>query len=80
VLGATGAGSDANYFNTYGIPVAVLGIGMSKVHTNDEYIKEEDLYKTAEYVVSLIAAAAKTSSLSDIGTGLKIACLRSAIA
>jgi tripeptide aminopeptidase len=59
VLGVTGGGSDANCFNTYGIPVAVLGIGMTKVHTNDEYIKEEDLYKMAEYVTALIAAAGK---------------------
>lgn len=57
-IGATGGGSDANYFNKYGVPTAVLGIGMSKVHTADEYIKEVDLYNTAEFVVALIKTAA----------------------
>jgi len=53
-LKATGGGSDANYFNAYGIPCAVLGIGTQKVHTTEEFIKIDDLYKTAELVVELI--------------------------
>jgi len=56
-IGATGGGSDANFFNNYGVPTAVLGIGMSKVHTADEYIKEVDLYNSAELVIALIATA-----------------------
>ncbi len=59
VLEATGGGSDANFFNAFGVPSAVLGTGMSKVHTNAEFIKEEDLYKTAELVVAIIKEAAK---------------------
>lgn len=59
VLEATGGGSDANFFNGYGVPSAVLGTGMAKVHTTDEFIKEVDLYKTAELVVALIKAAAQ---------------------
>ncbi len=51
---ATGGGSDANYFNKYGIPCANLGIGTQKVHTTEEFIKVEDLYKTAEIVVEII--------------------------
>ena len=54
---ATGGGSDANFFNTYGVPTAVLAVGMSKVHTTDEYIKEEHLYQTAEWMVSIIKTA-----------------------
>ena len=54
---ATGGGSDANYFNSYGVPTAVLGIGMNKVHTADEYIKEVDLYNSAELVIALIKTA-----------------------
>ncbi|MBP2628116.1 MAG: peptidase T-like protein [Firmicutes bacterium] len=54
---ATGGGSDANYFNNYGVPTAVLGIGMNKVHTADEYIKEVDLYNSAELVIALIKTA-----------------------
>lgn len=57
-LGATGGGSDANHFNAYGVPCAVLGVGMSKAHTTEEFLREEDLYNTAVYVVSLITTAA----------------------
>ena len=57
-LQGTGGGSDANFFNTYGVPSAVLGTGMSKVHTTDEFIKEVDLYQTSELVLSLIKTAA----------------------
>ncbi|MDT8903020.1 M20/M25/M40 family metallo-hydrolase [Anaeroselena agilis] len=60
VFEATGGGSDANFFNAYGVPSAVLGTGMSKVHTTAEFIKEDDLYKTAELVVAIIKEAAKT--------------------
>ncbi len=58
-LEGTGGGSDANFFNNYGIASAVLGTGMSKVHTTDEFIKEEHLYQTAELAVSLIKEAAQ---------------------
>lgn len=57
-LTSTGGGSDANYFNTYGVPCAVLGIGMSKVHTTDEYIKEKDLCDAAAWVLSIVRHAA----------------------
>lgn len=59
VFEATGGGSDANFFNAFGVPSAVLGTGMSKVHTTAEFIKEADLYKTAELVVAIIKEAAK---------------------
>jgi len=59
VLEATGGGSDANFFNAFGVPSAVLAVGMSKVHTTAEFIKEADLYKTAELVVEIIKAAAE---------------------
>lgn len=54
VLKATGGGSDANYYNSFGIPCAVLGIGTQKIHTTEEYIMIEDLYKTAELAIELI--------------------------
>lgn len=57
-LAVTGGGSDANFFNAYGLPTAVLGIGMSKVHTTDEFIKEEDLYQSAELALAIIKSAA----------------------
>lgn len=59
VLEATGGGSDANVFNSHGIPTAVLGVGMSKVHTREEYIKEEHLYQGAAWTLAIIQAAAE---------------------
>lgn len=51
---ASGGGSDANYFNHRGIKTVNLGIGMSKVHTKEEFIKIEDLVMTARYLVAII--------------------------
>lgn len=54
---ATGGGSDANFYNSYGIPSAVLSIGMQKAHTTDEYIEAKDLYRTAEILIAIIKEA-----------------------
>ncbi len=51
---ASGGGSDANYFNHRGIKTVNLAIGMSKVHTKEEYIKVDDLVGTAHYVMAII--------------------------
>ncbi|SHI09993.1 M20/M25/M40 family metallo-hydrolase [Desulfosporosinus lacus] len=59
ITGATGGGSDANYYNVYGIPCAVLGTGMKKPHTTEEAIEEEDLYRTADLLVEIIKGIAK---------------------
>ena len=59
VFGATGGGSDANYYNCYGVPCVVLGIGMQKSHTTEECIEEEDLYSTAKFVVEIIKTIAR---------------------
>ena len=58
VLEGSGGGSDANFFNRYGVPNAVLGTGMSKVHTKEEFIREEHLFQTTEWVLQLIKLAA----------------------
>ena len=55
----TGGGSDANFFNAMGVPTAVLATGMTKVHTTDETLLEEDLYNTARWVIEIIKEAAK---------------------
>jgi len=57
--GVTGGGSDANYYNRYGVPCAVLGTGMQKPHTTVEWIEEEDLYRTADLLIEIIKVAAK---------------------
>lgn len=59
ITGVTGGGSDANYYNRYGVPCAVLGTGMQKPHTMEEWIEEEDLYRTAKLVIEIIKAVAK---------------------
>ncbi|HEY8909133.1 MAG TPA: M20/M25/M40 family metallo-hydrolase [Desulfosporosinus sp.] len=66
ILGETGGGSDANNYNRYGVPCAVLGIGMQKSHTTEECIKEEDLYQTARMVVEIIKAVAKVEKGSQV--------------
>ena len=53
----TGGGSDANFFNTYGVPCVILGTGMKNVHTVDEFLKEEDLYNSALMVYGILQAA-----------------------
>lgn len=51
---STGGGSDASIVNGNNIPCANLGIGMSCVHTTDEYIRANDLIKDAELVLAII--------------------------
>ena len=58
---STGGGSDANFFNLYGIETAVIGIGMQKCHTTEEFIEEEDLCNTANWVVENIKPTAKAT-------------------
>ena len=60
---ATGGGSDANYYNLYGVPCIVLGIGMQKSHTTDEFIEVEDLYGSAKLVVEIIKAVAISTNV-----------------
>ena len=55
-------GIHTNFFNKYGVPMAVLGIGMKKVHTAEEYIREVDLYNSAELVIAIIKTAAQKTS------------------
>ena len=55
----SGGGSDASFFNANGVPTAVLGVGMTNVHTKEECIKEEDLYNSARLALQIIKEAAK---------------------
>ncbi|MTI84134.1 MAG: M20/M25/M40 family metallo-hydrolase [Firmicutes bacterium] len=61
-LTSTGGGSDANFFNQYGLPTVNLGIGMKKVHTTEEYITVANLVKNAEFVAKIILKAAVLKS------------------
>ncbi|MFN4132484.1 MAG: M20/M25/M40 family metallo-hydrolase, partial [Caldimicrobium sp.] len=53
-------GSDANVFNERGIKSLILGTGMQRVHTTEEFIKKSDLIKAANLVLEIIKIAGKT--------------------
>jgi len=53
-IGVTCGGSDANVFNGKGLNTAVMGIGMQKVHSNEEYIEVKDMVFVAELVLKII--------------------------
>lgn len=47
-------GSDANVFNALGIPTVVVGTGMQKIHTHEEFVTKRDLEATARLAERLI--------------------------
>ena len=55
-----GGGSDANIYNSIGIPALVVGTGYSGAHSHTEEASVADLAKSAEFVAALIACAAET--------------------
>jgi tripeptide aminopeptidase len=50
----TGGGSDANIFNSRGIPSVVLSCGYEKVHTTGERIPLAQLVLLTEWVLAII--------------------------
>lgn len=55
----SGGGSDANIFNGMGVPTVNLAVGYEHIHTTREQMPIEELIKTAELVVAIIAESAK---------------------
>ncbi len=53
-LKITGGGSDANIFNNKGIVSVIMGTGMKKVHTHEEYIDLNDMVKSANLLLNII--------------------------
>ncbi len=53
-LEKTGGGSDANIFNQKGLSTVILGIGMQKVHTTDEFIRLSDMVESTLLVLEII--------------------------
>ncbi len=51
----TGGGSDANVFNVEGIATINLSTGMAEVHTVNEYIAIEDMVRSAELLLRIVA-------------------------
>ncbi len=58
VLRTTLGGSDANIYNAKGVPCIVVGTGMEKIHTHEEFIALRDLVDTARLAYELIIQAA----------------------
>lgn len=54
VCQGSGGGSDASIFNGYGIPTLNLGIGMEKIHSTDERIALDQLYKTSKLLLEIV--------------------------
>ena len=54
VAKSTGGGSDSNAYNEKGYNSLTIGIGMTKVHTKEEYIEIEDMVRTASLVVEIL--------------------------
>lgn len=55
----SGGGSDANTFNGLGIPTVNLAVGYEDIHTTRERIQSEDIVKTAEMALEIIAQTIK---------------------
>lgn len=49
-----GGGSDANIYNTKNVKTLNLGIGMTKIHSKEEYITIEDLIDNARLITEII--------------------------
>jgi len=49
-----GGGSDANIFNANGLPMIIVGTGMNNVHTTEEDILVDELYRGTAFIEELI--------------------------
>ena len=54
---STGGGSDANFFNEWGIPTAVLCCGFEKVHTCQERMPVSQLTLLAQWVAAILTGS-----------------------
>lgn len=54
----TGGLSDANFLCGYGLPTVNLATGMSKIHSKEEELAEQDLYEVSCWVLGIIKEAA----------------------
>ncbi|MGL4307358.1 M20/M25/M40 family metallo-hydrolase [Cetobacterium sp. SF1] len=53
-LKSSGGGSDTNIYNTKGIPCLNLAVGMTKVHTKEEFIEIDDMVNMAKLLLEII--------------------------
>ncbi len=57
-LRSTLGGSDANAFNTKGVPTIVCGTGMKDIHTHDEHVSQKDLVDLTRLAIEIVKSAA----------------------
>jgi tripeptide aminopeptidase len=57
VMADTGGGSDVNEFNRKGLPSVNLSVGMTRVHSPDEYITVESLIQARDLVLAIVSTA-----------------------
>ena len=62
---STGGGSDANFFNEWGIPTAVLCCGFEKVHTCQERMPVSQLTLLAQWVAAILTGDDEVPRLSS---------------
>lgn len=58
-LFGTGGGSDANVFNGHGVDTIILSVGYQDIHTTNEKMPIEELYKLTEMTLAIIEDVAK---------------------
>lgn len=51
---STGGGSDSNIYNEKGYKALTIAVGMTKVHTKDEFIEIEDMVNTTKIVIEIL--------------------------
>ncbi len=49
-----GGGSDANIFNGYGLPTAIIATGMTNVHSTREQVKLQDMVDVTRLILALL--------------------------
>jgi tripeptide aminopeptidase len=54
---ASGGGSDANHFTSFGIPTINIGVGYEDIHSPSEHIRLADLVGAARIVTEFVALA-----------------------
>lgn len=53
-LQVIGGGSDANFFAGEGFNSIIIGVGMQKVHTKEEYLEVDELVKTTKAIIEYL--------------------------
>lgn len=57
----SGGGSDANVFNGLGVPTVNLAVGYENIHTTEERIRKEDIVRTAQFALEIIAQSIRSN-------------------